>query len=134
MLACKPGEFGGVRRGARVLAAHQFKHHRLKSLQRTRADMREARSPRLSASDEGDRTIDLAQRPQSEREHPHRRDAGVVSEPERQIVVAPGLEQGERAFLMLSGFGVLSGTPMSASRYSVRDAGLGRIGSRLDVA
>ena len=93
VLARKPGEFDGVRRGARLVAAHQFEHHRVKSLRRDHsiADMREARGPRLSASDEGGRTIDLAQRPQSEREVPHRRDAGVVSEPERQIVVAPGL-------------------------------------------
>ena len=66
--------------------------------------MGEARDPRLSVADEGNRAPDVAQRPQCEREVKHRRDAGVLSEAKGQIVVAPGLEQGERAFQMLARF------------------------------
>ena len=90
---------------------------------------------RASASPiEGNRALDLAQRPQCEREIEHRRDAGVVSEAEGQIVVAAGLEQGERAFQMLARFAILSGEPMRDPSNAVSDAGLRRIGSRLDVA
>ena len=54
---------------------------------------------RASASpNEGNRALDVAQRPQREREVEHCRDAGVLSEAEGQIVVTAGLEQGERPF------------------------------------
>ena len=67
----------------------------------TRADMGEARDPRLARADEGNRAFDLAQRPQCEREHEASRDAGVLSEAKGEIVVPPGLEQGECAFKMI---------------------------------
>ena len=90
---------------------------------------------RASASpNEGNRAPDVAQRPQCKREVKHRRDARVLSEAKGQIVVAPGLKQGERAFQMLPRFEVLSGEPMRDSGHAVSDSGLGRIGSRLDVA
>ena len=58
----------------------------------------EARDPRLHAVDERNRAIDIAERPRRNREISHRGDAGVRSEAKGQIVVAAGLEQGERAF------------------------------------
>ena len=100
----------------------------------TRADMGEAGTPRLSVASEGDRASDVAQRPQREREIQHCPGAGVVAEVKGQIVVASGLKQGERAFQMLARFSVLSGEPMRHSGCTVSDSGLGRIGSRLDVA
>ena len=91
--------------------------------------------PALRASaDERNRAPDVAQRPQCERETKHRRDAGVVPEPECQIVIAAGLEQGERVLYMLARFDVLSGEPMSDSSHAVGDTGLRRIGSRLNIA
>ena len=96
--------------------------------------MGEARDPRFSVADQGNRAPDVAERPQSKRKVKHRRDAGVGPEAERQIVVASGLEQGESTFEMLTRFAVLSGEPMRISRYSLRDGGFGRIGLRLDVA
>ena len=63
MLAREAGEFEGVRRGARVVAAHQFEHGRVHPSQRERADMGEGRDPRLHAVDERNRAIDLAERP-----------------------------------------------------------------------
>jgi hypothetical protein len=45
--------------------------------------MSEAAYPRLSVADQGNRAFDVAQRPQCQREIKHRRDAHVVSEPER---------------------------------------------------
>ncbi len=96
--------------------------------------MGEARDPRLGAADERNRAFDVAQRPQREREVEHRRDAGVLSEAKGQIVVAAGLEQGERAFQMIARFAILSGEPMRDSGDAMSDSGLGRIGSRLDVA
>ena len=64
----------------------------------------------------------------------HRGDAGVRSEAKGQIVVAAGLEQGERAFQMIPRLRVLAGEPASHPGGAMGDAGLGRIGSRLDVA
>src|SRR5271166_1943186 len=78
--------------------------------------------------------FDVAQGPQSEREVGHRRDAGVLSEAKCQIVVAAGLEQGERAFQMFSGFVVLAGEPKRESGCALSDSGFGRVGSRLDIA
>src|SRR5271166_3364411 len=96
--------------------------------------MSEACDSRLSTSHEGDRTFDFAERPQCNREIEHRRSAGVISKTERQIVVAPGFEQGERKFQMIARFAILSGKPVRDSSNAVSDAGLGRIGSRLDIA
>ena len=66
--------------------------------------MGEVRDPRLSVGRQGNRASDVAQRPQREREVKHRRDAGVLSKAKRQIVVAPGLEQGQRAFQVIARF------------------------------
>ena len=60
--------------------------------------MGEVRDPRLHAVDERNRAIDLAERPRRNRQIGHRGDAGVQSEAKGQIVVAAGLEQGERPF------------------------------------
>ena len=56
--------------------------------------MAEAPRPRCMPVDKGNRALDLAQRPQRERQVGHRGDSGVLSEAEGQIVVAAGLEQG----------------------------------------
>ena len=97
VLSHEPPKFEGVRRDAREVAAHHFEQGRVLFPVCERGDMGEARAPRLGVADERYRALDVAQRPQCERETKHRRDTGVVSEPESQIVVAPGLKQGERA-------------------------------------
>ena len=63
VLAREAGEFEGVRRGARAVAAHQFEQGRVHSSSCERADMGEVRDPRLHAVDERNRAIDLAERP-----------------------------------------------------------------------
>jgi hypothetical protein len=62
------------------------------------------------------------------------RTPGFLAEAKGQIVVASGLEDGERAFQMLPRFAALSDEPMRHSGCAVSDSGLGRIGSRPDVA
>jgi hypothetical protein len=99
-----------------------------------RTDMSEACDPRLGVPDEGNGAPNFAQRPQGERKIQHRCGAGVLPEAERQIVVTPSLEQGESLFEMLPRFSVLSGKPMRHTGYAVCNSGLGRIGTRLDVA
>ena len=96
--------------------------------------MGEARDPRLHAVNERNRAIDLAERPQRNRQIDHRADAGVMSEAKGQIVVAAGLEQGERPSKMIPRLAILAGEPASHPGGAMGDAGLGRIGSRLDVA
>jgi hypothetical protein len=90
--------------------------------------MGEARAPRLGVADERNRAPDAAQRPPCERETKHRRDAGVVYEPESQIVVAPRLKQGERALQMILRFAVLASEPMRDSSNAVGDTGLSESG------
>ena len=70
-----------------------------------------ARDPLPGAADERSRTFDIAERPQRKREVVHRRDAGVLSKAEGQIVVAAWLEQGQRALQMIARFTILSGEP-----------------------
>jgi hypothetical protein len=96
--------------------------------------MGEARDPRLGVADERNGAPDVAQRPQCEREVEHCCDAGVLAEAKGQIVVAAGLEEGQRVFQVLSRFAKLSGEPTRGSRCAVSDSCLWRIGSRLDVA
>ena len=59
---------------------------------RAGGNMGQARDPRLSVADEGNRAPDAAQRPQREREAEHRRNTRVLSEAKRQIVVAAWLK------------------------------------------
>ena len=96
--------------------------------------MGEVRDPRLNAVDERSRAIDLAESPQRGRQSGHRGDAGVPSEAKAQIIVAAGLEQRERAFQMIPRFTIFAGEPASDPGGAMCDAGLGGIGSRLDVA
>ena len=124
MLTRESDEFIGVQRHARKIASHQFEHGHMQFPMCARADMGEAIAPRLGFGDEGNRACDVAQRPQGEREIQHRRGAGVLPEVERQIVVAPGLEQGESLFEMPSPFAVLAGEPMHHSGCAVSDSGL----------
>ena len=96
--------------------------------------MREAREPLVRAVNEGYRAPDVSQRPRCNRQVAHRRDAGVLPEAKGQIIVPAGLEQSKRALEMLARFGVLSGEPVCGPEDPMRDAGLGRIRSRLNVA
>ena len=57
-----------------------------------------------------------------------------MSEAKGQIVVAAGLEQGERPFQVIPRLAILAGEPACDPGDAMGDAGLGRIGSRLDVA
>ena len=77
--------------------------------------------------------LDLAERPQYKRKIGHGGDAEVLSETERHVVVAAGLEQGERPFQMIICIAILAREPARCSCDAMGDAGLGRIGSGLDV-
>jgi hypothetical protein len=134
VFARKSSEFDGVSRCPREVAAHQFDQGDNAMSRSARADVRVTRDPRLSVTNEGNCALNVAQRPQREREVKHRRDARVLSETKGQIVVPAGLEQRQRAFQMLACYDVLSSEPMRDSRRPVSDSGLGRIGPRLDVA
>ena len=87
--------------------------------------MGKVRDPSLSAADQGNRWFDVAHRPQCEREVMHRQGAGVRSKAKSQIVVAAGLEQGERALQVISRLRVITGEPASGSGAAMGDAGLG---------
>ena|ERR1700733_3778214 len=134
MLTRQSCGFYRVRRGARAVAAHEFKHSREMFPEDARVDMGEARDPRLSVASKGNSALDVAHRPQREREVEHRRHAGILSEAKGEIVVTPGLKQRDSAFQMAARFAVLSGEPMREPSCAVSDASLSRIGSCLDVA
>ena len=57
-----------------------------------------------------------------------------MSEAKGQIVVTAGLEQGERAFQMIPRLAILASETVGDPHNAMGDAGLGRIGSRLDIA
>jgi hypothetical protein len=63
-----------------VVAAHQFEHGSVRDPVRLRADMREARNSGLGVVNERHRTLDVAHRPQYNREINHRRNSGVLAE------------------------------------------------------
>ncbi len=135
MLARESDEFRRVRRGAREVAPDQFEHGHVPFPEYTRADKGEVRDPRLSVANDGNRAPDVAQWPQREREIKHHRDARVLSEAERQIVIAPGHEQGQRAFQVVARSDVVSSVPMRDSRYGgVNDSGLRRTRTCLESA
>jgi hypothetical protein len=100
MLARQSCGFYRVRRGARAIAAHEFKHSREMFPEDPRVDMGEAGHPRLSVATKGNRAHDVAHRPQRERKLEHRRHAGILSEAKGEIVVTPGLKQRDSAFQM----------------------------------
>ena len=95
--------------------------------------MCEGRYARQHPRQERRRAIDLAERPQYKRKKRHRGDALVLSETERQVVVTAGSEQGERSFQVIPRLRVLAGEPASRAGGAMGDAGLGRIGFRLNV-
>ena len=99
--------FDRMPRGARVVAAQEFEHGSVILPIDARVGMREASDPRLSGASEGNGALDVTQRPQCKREVQHRRDAGILSEAERQIVVPGRLEQRERALQMIARLRVL---------------------------
>ena len=98
-----------------------------------RVAMREGRHARQHPGYEGRRALDLAERPQYKCKIGHGGDAEVLSETERHVVVAAGLEQGERPFQMIICIAILTREPARCSCDAMGDAGLGRIGSGLDV-
>src|SRR5271165_716438 len=59
---------------------------------------------------------------------------GSTPKAKGQIIVTAGLEQGERTFQMVPRLAILAGEPARNPGGAVGDAGLGRIGPRLDVA
>ena|ERR1700722_6036062 len=124
MLTRQSCGFHRMRRGARAIAAHEFKHSREMFPEDARVDMGEARDPRLSVATKGNRALDVAQRPQRQREVVHRCDAGILSEAKGEIVVTPGLKQRDSAFQMAARFAVLSGEPMREPCCAVSDSGL----------
>ena len=87
--------------------------------ERMGADMRQVRDPRLGTPNERNRASDVAERPQRERQIGHRPNARVPSKAKRQIVVAPRLEQCQRAFQIIPRFAIVSGEP--ARRVRLRD-------------
>src|SRR5208337_1998382 len=84
--------------------------------------------------DQRNRPFDVSERPRREGQLAEGCDDRVMRKAKAQFVVASGLEDSQRAFQMLPRFTVLSGKPMRYSGCAVSDSGLGRIGSRLDVA
>jgi hypothetical protein len=134
MLARELGKFDAVHCGTRRIVTHQFEPDCEGSVVGVRADVREARHPRLSVANEGNGAPDVAQRPQGEREIQHRGNPLVVSEAKGQIVVTPGLEERQRVFQGLARFDILTGKPMCDPGYAASDSGLRLVRSRLDVA
>ena len=133
VLVRQAGESECVLRGARIVAPHQFEHRRVKLYVCVRADMRDARDPLLGAVNEGNRAIDIAERPGRKGQIDYRGDAGVKSKAKGQIVVTAGLEQGERPFQVIPRLAILAGEPACYPSGAMGDAGLRRMGSRLDV-
>ena len=133
VLAHDACEFGDAGPGARTVAAHQGEEGRLTCAKRERGGVGKARDPRFHSLNERNRSVDLAKRPRNERQIDHRSDAGIRREAKRQIVVAAGLEQGERAFQFTQGFDKFAGEVVGHALDPMRDAGLARIGSRRDA-
>ena len=133
VLADDAREFGDARPGARTVAAHHCEQGGVHRAERERVGIGQARDPRSHPLDERNRPIDLAESPQREGQIGHRGNSWVRSESKRHFVVAPGLEQRERAFQVIPRFGKFSREPVGDALDSMRDAGLRRIGSRLDV-
>ena len=117
------GEFDGVRRDARQVAAHQIKQGRVHLPARACRHGRPARSAPPGAANERSRALDIAQRPQDKREIEHRGDAGVRSKAKGQIVVAARLEQGECALQVIARFTYRRRTS-SGSERAMCDTGL----------
>src|SRR5271165_2329772 len=95
--------------------------------------MSEGRDPRLHAVDERNRAIHLAESPRRNRQVSHCVYAWVHSEAKGQVIVAAGLEQGERPFEVIARLPILAGKPAKDPGGAMGDASLGRLGSRLDV-
>ena len=105
MLTREPGELESILRGAHAVAAHQFEQRRMLLSERERADMgdgRRAASAAPSTRDSARSTSPSGHKAIARADHCG--DAGVMPEAKGQIVVAAGLEQGERAFKMFPRF------------------------------
>lgn len=76
---------------------------------RERRGVGELRHPRSRSLDERNRSTGLADSPRSERQIDHSGGARVGREPNRQLVVATGLKQGERTFQLAHGFDEFAG-------------------------
>ena len=95
--------------------------------------MRDAFDALVRLLRESDRARNVAQNPQDNREEKRCSNTGVLSEAKGDIVVPAGLEQGDRAFEMLSRLAILAGEPMGRAGHAMGDAGFDRVGSRRDV-
>ena len=95
--------------------------------------MGEVRDPRLHAVDERNRAIDFAESPRHNCQSGHCGNALVMPKAKGQIVVAPGLEQCERPFQMIPRLAIFAGEPACEAGGAMGDAGMGRIGPRLNV-
>ena len=135
MLTREPGEFEGVRR-ARATWSPRINSNKAACIFQT-ASVPTCVRPAIRVCVLSTREIARSTSPRghnASREMKHCADAGVLSEAEGQIVVATGLEQGERAFKMIARLAILAGEPEGDPGGAMGDSGLGRIGFRLDVA
>ena len=96
--------------------------------------MRDGGESRLSAFDKGQRTLDFAEWPKSNRRANQYGEADVQSKAKGQIVIAARLEQRKRAFKIFARFGVLSGELVGYPANAIRNARLRGIGFPFDVA
>ena len=92
MLTREPGEFECVLRAAHPVAAHQFEQRQMLSSKRERAGMRDDGEARPSAFDKGQRALDFAEWPKSNRRANQYGEADVESKAKGQIVIAARLE------------------------------------------
>ena len=95
--------------------------------------MRDAFDALVRLLRESDRARNVAQTPQDNREEKRCSNTGVLSEAKGDIVVPARLEQGDRAFEMLSRLAILASEPMGGAGHPMGDAGFNRVGSRRDV-
>jgi hypothetical protein len=82
---------------ASAITAHEIEHRREQISERARCGVREAGRPRFGLVHEIEAATDLAEHPETDRGVGHVANPSVVSEAERQVVVAARREQIERA-------------------------------------
>jgi hypothetical protein len=116
-----------------TVAPHQTEDPRIKFPVRVRPDMGEVRYPLLGPINQGQCAIDLAEGPRNKRQIDHGGDTFVMCEAKGQVVVAAGLEQGERLLEVIPCLAILADEPASHPGGAIGDAGLGRLGRRRAV-
>ena len=134
VLAGEPAKLAGMRRGPSAVAAHQFEQRRMVSGEGMGADVRNTGEPFLTALEEEDRAIDVAERPYGDRKADEGGDARVQTESQGQVVVATRLEKSQRMSNPVARVAILSGEEMGHAAYAMGDARLGRFGPLPHVA